>query len=398
MKHIFYLIFAFWGLDSWSQAPLSIPYQAVVRNADGSVMANAPLTMTFKIHEVAATGNVVYQETHAVNSNAQGLVVCAVGSGTAVQGTFDGIQWGSGAKFMQVLMNPGSGEIDLGTQQLMSVPYALYSNGVHVNVSATGDTLTIGGSSIVVPGISAANPAPSLINGGIGSQVLPGNTTCTNQYISVTGCGGQTSLFYDGLNYDLVEIGGQCWFADNLATDQYRNGDLIATGLDNASWMSATYGAYDIYTYVSSGISQYDKLYNWFVISDTRGVCPVGWHVPSDCEWMYLENSIGISISEQTQSGLRGEPNGGKLKSVSNWDLPNVGATNQFGFSAIANGYRDGYNGYKYQALTNGAFFWTSSMSSSTDGIYRIFSSFNSGINRIGNTKTFGHNIRCLKD
>ena len=109
---------SFTFLNFFGQAPMSIPYQAVVHNADGSVMANAALTMTFKIHDVAATGNVVYQETHSLSSNAQGLVVCAVGSGTAEQGTFAGIQWGSGAKFMHVLMNAGSGEIDLGTEQI----------------------------------------------------------------------------------------------------------------------------------------------------------------------------------------------------------------------------------------------------------------------------------------
>jgi uncharacterized protein (TIGR02145 family) len=113
---------------------------------------------------------------------------------------------------------------------------------------------------------------------------------------------------------------------------------------------------------------------------------------------MYLENSIGLTIEMQNLAGLRGEPFGGSLKSQINWDSPNLGATNQFGFNAIPNGYRDGYNGYKYQALTNGAYFWTSSTSSPTDGIYRILSSSNAGINRIGNSKTFGHSIRCLKD
>jgi hypothetical protein len=65
---------------------------------------------------------------------------------------------------------------------------------------------------------------------GSGSQLLPGNNTCANQNISVNGCGSQSTLNYNGRTYDLVEIGGQCWFAENLATEQYKNGEPIISG------------------------------------------------------------------------------------------------------------------------------------------------------------------------
>ena len=141
----------------WAQAPQGIPYQAVMRNADGSVMASSAVSLTFMIHDATATGAIVYQESHSLTSNAQGLVSCVVGSGVVSQGNFANINWGSGAKFLHVMM----GSTDLGTQQMLSVPYALYSNGVNVSVSPTGDTLTIGGNSVIVPGISSAN-MPSL--------------------------------------------------------------------------------------------------------------------------------------------------------------------------------------------------------------------------------------------
>ncbi len=256
-----------------------------MRNADGTVMASSAVSLTFMIHDATATGTVVYQESHALTSNAQGLVSCVVGNGVVSQGNFANINWGSGAKFLHVML----GTTDLGTQQMLSVPYALYGGATNVTVSLTGDTLKIGGNSVIVPGVSAANPTSI---GGLGSQVLVGNTTCANEYISVTGCGGQTSLTYDGRTYDLVEIGGQCWFADNLATDQYRNGDPIPTGLDNATWSSTNGGAYAIYNDNSANDVTYGKLYNWFTVADDRGVCPAGWHVPSDCEWMYLEGSL----------------------------------------------------------------------------------------------------------
>jgi hypothetical protein len=112
---------------SSAQAPQSIPYQAVVRNTDGSVMANTAITMTFMIHDVTATGTVVYEENHTATTNAQGLISLNVGGGSVVSGAFSGINWGSGSKFLHVLMNAGNGIVDLGTQQMMSVPYALYS-------------------------------------------------------------------------------------------------------------------------------------------------------------------------------------------------------------------------------------------------------------------------------
>ncbi len=106
-----------------SQSPQVIPYQAVIRNADGSVMASSSVNMTFLIHDGTADGTVVYQESHALTSNAQGLVSCEVGNGVVSQGNFSNINWGGGAKFLHVMMNG----TDLGTQQMLSVPYALYA-------------------------------------------------------------------------------------------------------------------------------------------------------------------------------------------------------------------------------------------------------------------------------
>ena len=124
-----------------------------MRNADGSVMASSAVNLTFMIHDGSATGTIVYQESHSLNSNAQGLVSCVVGSGVVSQGNFASINWGGGAKFLHVMM----GSTDLGTQQMLSVPYALYAEDVSVRVSVTGDSLFIGDQVNIVPGVSAAN-------------------------------------------------------------------------------------------------------------------------------------------------------------------------------------------------------------------------------------------------
>jgi uncharacterized protein (TIGR02145 family) len=377
-----------------SQSPQSIPYQAVVRNADGSVLSNASLTMIFKIHTASATGEVVYQESHTTASNAQGLVVLSVGQGQPSVGTFDNINWGNGAKFLHVLMNAGNGELDLGTQQMMSVPYALYSQDTDVSVSSTGDTLTIGGRSVVIPGISAANQQEPISNSGLGSQVLVGNTTCTNEFISITGCGGQTTLTYYGRTYDLVEIGGQCWFADNLATDQYSNGDMIPTGLDDATWFSSTSGAYAIYNDDPANDSIYGKLYNWYTTVDSRGVCPVGWHVPSDCEWMYLESVSGMSIQDQINSGWRGNEESYPLKSSFGW-YENTG-TNSTGFNAVPSGKKEFLGNYVLS--TQRSYYWTSTGGENAGGSYREFDYGWGAIFRNSLNIRYGHSIRCLKD
>jgi uncharacterized protein (TIGR02145 family) len=372
----------------WAQAPQGIPYQAVMRNADGSVMASSAVDLTFMIHDGSATGNVVYQESHALTSNAQGLVSCVVGNGVVSQGNFANINWGSGAKFLQVMM----GTTDLGTTQMMSVPYALYSETTNVSISPTGDTLTIGGNSVIVPGISVANPN----HGGLGSQVLVGNTTCANEYISVTGCGGQTSLTYDGRTYDLVEIGGQCWFADNLATGQYRNGAPIPTGLDNTIWQNITVGAFAILNNDSANDFTYGKLYNWYTTVDTRGLCPTGWHVPTDCEWMYLESSLGMSVTDQETVAFRGTNEGGALKATTTWNSPNTGATNISGFTALPGGWR-GSNGV-YGTIGSFGSWWSSSENDSSVAWVRELGYSFSDVIRNPYVKQGGFSVRCVRD
>ncbi len=188
MKQLAVLLFFVICTNVFSQAPQSIPYQAVVRNTDGTVMSNTALTMTFKIHDVSATGTVVYEESHTTSSNAQGLVAVNVGGGTPITGTFSNINWGNGAKFLHVLMNAGNGVVDLGTQQMMSVPYALYaensgqsnnpSNFVFNGVSSrSADSYTF---------MEALNYCAALNEGGYNDWRMPSLDEVFN-FISVQG-------------------------------------------------------------------------------------------------------------------------------------------------------------------------------------------------------------------
>ncbi len=142
---------------SYSQAPQGIPYQAVARDTQGNPMANQSLTVQFLLHESSPFGTVEFQESHYTTTNDQGLFSLTFGEGFSSIGTFSNIKWENGYKFLQVQANFGNGFVDLGTQQLMSVPYAHYANDVANRVSAEGDSLFIGSSYTIIPGISAAN-------------------------------------------------------------------------------------------------------------------------------------------------------------------------------------------------------------------------------------------------
>jgi uncharacterized protein (TIGR02145 family) len=231
---------------------------------------------------------------------------------------------------------------------------------------------------------------------GTGAQLLPGNATCATQNISVTGCGGQTSLTYDGRTYDLVEIGGQCWFADNLATDQYRNGDLIPTGLDNTTWQNTTSGAFAIHNNDAANDATYGKLYNWYTTVDSRGLCPTGWHVPTDCEWMYLESALGMSVTGQETVGYRGINEGGAMKATSNWTSPNTGATNSSGFTAFPGGYRH-LNGI-YGNVGYFGYWWSSTEYDSNHAWFRGLNYSDSHVYRDGYNKRNGFSVRCVRD
>jgi hypothetical protein len=134
----FYLLTSSFLLHA--QAPQGIPYQAIARNASGVAIANTAVKVRFSIRDSIATGAIKYQETHNPTTSALGLFSVNVGMGSVVSGTFSGINWGKNAKFLQVELDPagGSSYTDLGTTQMMSVPYALYaenSGSTSLNIS-----------------------------------------------------------------------------------------------------------------------------------------------------------------------------------------------------------------------------------------------------------------------
>ena len=112
-----------------AQAPEGINYQAVIRNASGTLVASTTVAIRIQLRQGSATGSIVYQERHSTMTTAQGLVNLVIGNGTVQSGSFGAINWGSGPYFVNLAVDfsNGTNYQDFGTQQLMSVPFALYA-------------------------------------------------------------------------------------------------------------------------------------------------------------------------------------------------------------------------------------------------------------------------------
>lgn len=126
-KRFISILTAFFGiLGAAAQVPGSFQYQAVMRNDDGSIASNKPLELKVRIHQGSADGTVVYEEEHTTSTNASGIITLKVGEGTntsRVNVLYD-IDWSADAYFFETQLNRGTGYVSLGTQQLLSVPYA----------------------------------------------------------------------------------------------------------------------------------------------------------------------------------------------------------------------------------------------------------------------------------
>jgi uncharacterized protein (TIGR02145 family) len=222
---------------------------------------------------------------------------------------------------------------------------------------------------------------------GVGTAYGNEISFSTNTSNGFSSCGGVTDV--DGNSYQTVQIGTQCWTQSNLKVSKYRNGDNIPTGLSNSAWQNTTAGAYAIYDNNPVNDGLYGKLYNHYAVMDNRGLCPTGWHVPTDGEWTTLETYLGGSSVA-----------GGALKSTTTqptpggWASPNVGATNSSGFSAGPGGVR--FNGDFY--LVGGGGYWWSSSLSGANAWNRGLVYDSVGINQGFLNRDIGISVRCLRD
>jgi len=191
----------------------------------------------------------------------------------------------------------------------------------------------------------------------------------------------------DGNIYEEIIIGNQTWLKDNLNVTRYRDGTVIPLVSNGSVWSSTSAGAYCAYGNNNSNTAVYGALYNWYAVTDPKGLCPTGWHIPSNAELTTLTTYLG---------GL--ELAGGKMKESGTqyWHSPNTGADNSSGFTALGAGYRDMNSVFAHFMELD--YIWSSSEYSSTHGISRKLYHDNVVISFSGNYKNSGFSVRCIKD
>jgi uncharacterized protein (TIGR02145 family) len=336
-----------------AQVPERMSHQIVIRNAGGAVVKNQVVGMQISILQGSASGTPIYVETYTPTTNANGLVSLEIGGGTIVTGTFAGIDWSSGVYFIKTETDPNGGTSYsiTGTSQLLSVPYALYSNPF-VYVSDVGDTMYLGKNKIIVPGISAANKLKDI----------------------------------EGNSYNTVKIGTQVWMAENLKTTKFKDGTSIPYETNDINWLNLTTPSYCWYDNdEATNKHVYGALYNWYTVNSGK-LCPTGWHSPTDSEWNTLISYLGgKSVA------------GGKLKETgtTHWNSPNTAADNSSGFTGLPAGYRyGGVYGTFYQ-INRYAIWWASDIEH-----YRGVYCDNPTVtgDEALSPRTYGFSVRCIKD
>jgi len=359
------LALAFQAVYAFAQAPQKVSYQMVVRDASGQLVKESTVGVQMSILQGSAEGSTVYVETHTPTTNVNGLVSIEVGNGTpAPQNTFADIDWASGPYFLKAETDPagGSSYTISGISEILSVPYALHAK-------------------------TAETPAGTLL---ARIEALELSDVLNNGFTDTR----------DNNHYDVVKIGNQVWMAENLAYLPSVN--MVADGSEDAA---GSY--YYVYGYNGTNVADakatanyttYGVLYNWTAAMDgeassttnpsgIQGVCPTGWHLPSDAEWTELTDYLGgTSVA------------GGKLKETgtTHWTSPNTGATNETGFTALPGGFRYLNGSFNYVGYYG--FWWSATESNATDAWRRDMSYDLSDVFRNVNYEDLGFSVRCVRD
>jgi uncharacterized protein (TIGR02145 family) len=353
MKRIYTIFLAvLLSASVFAQSPQKMSYQAVIRNISDQLVKTSPVGMRISILKDATP---VYAETQTPTTNSNGLVTIEIGVGTPVSGTFADIDWSNGTYFIKTETDPSGGTSYsiTGTSQILSVPYALYSNNLNIRINSRPTDLFVkdDGSLWVIPKISVEKPyslAPTVTDA-------------------------------DGNTYGTVKIGTQVWMAENLKTIKYYDNTPIPLVTDNDIWAALATPAYCWQNNDISNKTVYGALYNWYTVN-TGKLCPIGWHVPSHSEFEILTTYLGTLASDRLRE-----------TGTVHWQDRNDNAINDSKFSALPGGYREnGFSGFS-GTLGQRCFIW----SSTEENILYL----NVGDEEVTfEYKYSGCSVRCLKN
>lgn len=186
-------------------------------------------------------------------------------------------------------------------------------------------------------------------------------------------------------SHEAVTVGSQVWMTKNLDVTTYRNGDPIPQVTDLSQWENLTTGAWCYYENDPVNGAVYGKLYNWYAVNDPRGLAPAGWHVPSEAEWATLETFLGgESVA------------GGKMKSTTGWDSPNMEATNSSGWTGLPGGKL--YPNGPFTTVGYRGYWWSSTEYSTGDAWVHYLFNDDAYLQKNNSGKAYGYSVRCIRD
>ena len=211
-------------------------------------------------------------------------------------------------------------------------------------------------------------------------------TAYSNQIKLTTNTASTTISDIEGNSYNTINIGNQIWMTSNLSTSRFRNGVYIPYILNSTQWATTKSPALSFYNHDNNFESNYGKQYNWYAVADPQGLCPIGWHIPSNNEWTILSDFLGgLNVA------------GGKMKATGTqfWSFPSNG-NNSSGFTGLPGGFRNvdgtfgilGYNG-----------FWWSATDENEQKAFNRSIIYTDNVLSVGSSsKSQGFSVRCLKD
>jgi uncharacterized protein (TIGR02145 family) len=186
-----------------------------------------------------------------------------------------------------------------------------------------------------------------------------------------------------GNQYTTITINGKEWFKENLKTTKYATGDSIENVPTAGDWGLRTSGAWVYYNNDINNNNSLGKLYNWYAVTDVKGLCPTGWHVATDADWTSLTANYGLDAAA-----------GNELKATTVWTIPNSN-TNLSGFGALPGGGRGGLD---FGDLNNKGFWWTSTLFDASNSYARRLEYNTDTVIRYTESNKYGFSVRCVKN
>ena len=213
---------------------------------------------------------------------------------------------------------------------------------------------------------------------------------------SFTTCGENLVDSRDSQSYETVQIGDQCWMAENLNVGTRIDGSQAQA--DNSTIEKYCYDNNESNCDTYGGLYQWNEMMQYTTQDSVQGICPDGWHIPSDEEWKVLEGTVDtqypVGDPEWDGYGYRGYDAGKRLKSTTGWTT-NTG-TDAFGFTALPGGSHD-FSG-SFSNLGDEGYWWSATEDASTSAWIRGLHYYHDDIPRGHFSKDNGRSVRCLKD